>query len=190
MNWHVLRVWLVMAVAVASFMAQRDISRMDPVFFRPSVPGAKALLLYMAGRYDAAAASYREHWRAAISAGATTGDVGTDLILGGDLTAAERVAHQETGHGPASLRAKLLLAEVALERDLPANAALLATEVLAVTPDDVDAEVLLAVARTREGAAGDAIAAFERAVRSGRTGGRLVSFYQVLASTGALAARA
>jgi len=141
MNWHVLRVWVVIAVAVGSFIAQRDLSRMDPVFFRLSAPGAKGFLLYFAGRYEAAAASYREHWRAAISGGATTGDPGSDLILTGDLTAAERLAHQDIGRGLASLRAKLLLAEVALERDLPSTAARLATEVLAASPDDVDAEV-------------------------------------------------
>lgn len=178
-----------MAVALGSFMAQRDISRMDPVFFRLSVPGAKGFLLYLAGRYEGAAAAYREHWRNAISAGATTGDAGTDLVLAGDLTAAERLAHQDIGRGLASLRAKLLLAEVALERDLPATTARLATEVLAAAPDDVDAEVLLAVARAREGAAPDAIAAFGRAVRAGRAGVRLVTFYQVLAGTGTLATR-
>src|ERR1043166_9322613 len=139
MNWHVLRVWVVIAAAVGSFVAQRDISRMDPLFFRLSVPGAKALALYLAGRYEGAEAAYREHWRTAISSGATTGDAGTDLILAGDLTAAERLAHQDIGRGLASLRAKLLLAEVALERDLPATTARLATEVLAAAPDDVDA---------------------------------------------------
>ena len=189
MNWHVLRVWVVIAVAMGSFFAQRDLSRMDPVFFRLSAPGAKGFLLYFAGRYEAAAASYREHWRAAISGGATTGDPGSDLILTGDLTAAERLAHQDIGRGLASLRAKLLLAEVALERDLPSAAARLATEVLAASPDDVDAEVMLAVARAREGAAPDAIAALGRAVRAGRAGVRLVTFYQTLAGTGALAAR-
>jgi hypothetical protein len=115
-NWQVLRVWVVIAVAVASFMAQRDISRMDPLFFRPSLPGAKGLVLYLGGRYEAAAKSYREHWRAAIGSGGTTGDQGTDLILAGDLSAAERLAHQEIGRAPTSLRATLLLAEVALER--------------------------------------------------------------------------
>jgi len=189
MNWPVLRVWIVIAAALASFVAQRDLSRMDPLFFRLSVPGAKGLLFYLAGRYEPAAAAYREHWRAAIGAGATTGDAGTDLILAGDLTAAERLAHQDAGRGPASLRAKLLLAEVALERDLPTTASRLAAEVLATVPDDVDAEVLLAVARTREGAAPDAIAALGRAVRSGRSGGRLVTLYQALTTTDALAAK-
>src|SRR5689334_1133581 len=112
MSWHVARVWVVIAAAVVAFMAQRDVSRMDPVFFRLSVPGAKGLALYVVGRYEASTASYREHWRAAIDGGATTGDAGTDLILAGDLSAAERLAHQDIGRGPASLRATLLLAEV------------------------------------------------------------------------------
>jgi len=189
MNWHVLRVWVVIAAALVSFVAQRDLSRMDPVFLRLSVPGAKGLLFYLVGRYEPAAAAYREHWRTAIGAGATTGDPGTDLILAGDLTGAERLAHQDAGRGFASLRAKLLLAEVALERDLPATASRLAAEVLATAPDDVDAEVLLAVARTREGAAPDAIAALGRAVRAGRPGGRLVTLYQALATTDGLGAK-
>jgi tetratricopeptide (TPR) repeat protein len=189
MSWHVLRVWVVIAVAVASFLAQRDLSRMDPLFLRLSVPGAKGLLLYLVGRYEPAAAAYRDHWRGAIDGGATTGDAGADAILAGDLAGAERLAHQDIGRGPASLRATLLLAEVALERDLPAIAARLANEVLAVTPDSVDAELLLSVARAREGAAPEAIAALGRAVRTGRAGTRVVTFYQVLATTGALASR-
>jgi tetratricopeptide (TPR) repeat protein len=189
MNWPVLRVWVVIAVAVAAFMAQRDVSRMDPLFFRLSVPGAKGLALYAIGRYEASAASYREHWRAAIEAGATTGDAGADLVFAGDLSGAERLAHQDIGRGPASLRATLLLAEVALERDLPALAARRAAEVLTVTPDNVDAELLLSVARAREGGAHEAIAALGRALRTGRAGTRLVTFYQVLATTGVLGAQ-
>ena len=54
MNWHVLRVWGVIAAALLSFVAQRDLSRMDPLFFRLSVPGAKGLLFYLAGRYEPA----------------------------------------------------------------------------------------------------------------------------------------
>ena len=189
MNWPVLRVWVVIGVAVVAFVAQRDVSRMDPLFFRLSVPGAKGLALYAIGRYEASAASYREHWRNAIEAGATTGDAGTDLVLAGDLTSAERLAHQDIGRGPAALRATLLLAEVALERDLPTNAARLAREVLAVTPDNVDAELLLSVARARERGTHEAIAALGRALRTGRPGTRLVTFYQVLATAGALGAQ-
>jgi len=185
----VLRVWVVIAVAVASFVAQREISRMDAMFFRLSGPGAKGLGLYLVGRYEAAAKSYREHWRAAISTGATTGDRGSDLILGGDLGAAEQWAQDELRRAPGSTAARLLLAEVALERDVPATAAGLAAEVLAGAPDDVDAQLVLSIARAREGAATEAIAALNRALRSGRAGGRMVTFYQVLATSGTLAAR-
>src|SRR5262245_11871745 len=55
--------------------------------------------------------------------------------------------------------------------------------------EDVDAEILLALARAREGAGPEAIAALNRALRSGRQGTRLVTLYQVLATTGALASR-
>jgi tetratricopeptide (TPR) repeat protein len=184
-----LRIWILLAVAAASFLAQRELSRMDTIFFRLSVPGAKGLGLYLAGRYDAAAKAYREHWRAAIASGVTTGDRGTDLILGGDLTEAERLAQQELRRAPRSTSAMLLLAEVALERDVPATAARLAAEALESAPNDVDAEIMLSVARARDGDAPEAIAALNRALRSGRVGNRLVPFYQVLALTGTLAAR-
>jgi tetratricopeptide (TPR) repeat protein len=185
-----LRIWLVIAVAIACFLGQREISRMDPIFFRLSVPGAKGVGLYLVGRYERAAKAYREHWRAALATGATTtGDHGSDLILGGDLVAAERWGQEELRRTPASVPARLLLAEVALERDLPTTAARLASEALTAAPEDVDAEILLSLARAREGAAPEAIAALNRALRSGRAGGRLVTFYQVLATTGALASR-
>jgi tetratricopeptide (TPR) repeat protein len=162
---------------------------MDAMLFRPSVPGAKALALYVAGRYEAAAASYREHWRVAINGGVTTGDRGTDLILGGDLGAAERWAQEEIGRAPGSMAPRLVLAEVALERNVPATAARLAAEILAGAADNIDAQIVLSVARAQEGAALEAITALERALRSGRVGTRLVTFYQVLATTGTLAAR-
>jgi tetratricopeptide (TPR) repeat protein len=184
-----LRIWILLAVAAASFLAQRELSRMDPIFFRLSVPGAKGLGLYLAGRYEAAAKAYREHWRAAIASGVTTGDPGTDLILGGDLTEAERLAQQEIRRAPRSTSPMLLLAEVALERGVPAIAARLAAEALESAPNDVDAEIMLSVARARDGAAPEAIAALNRALRSDRVGNRLVTFYQVLALTGTLAAR-
>jgi tetratricopeptide (TPR) repeat protein len=161
----------------------------DPVFFRPSVPGGRGLALYLAGRYEPAARSYREHWRAAIGNGATTGDRGSDLILTGDLGGAERLAQRELAGAPTAVGPTLLLGEVALERDVPATAARLAAQVLEGAPDDVDAALLLSVARAREGTASEAIAALDRAFRSGRPGRRLVTFYHVLAATGTLAAR-
>ena len=189
-SWrHVARIWIVVAIAMASFLGQRQISRMDPMFFRPSVPGARALALYLFGRYESAAAAYREHWRAAIANGATTGDRGTDLIFVGDLSAAERLAQREIAQSPSSIPARLLLAEIALDRGLPTAAARLATDVLGDAPDDVEAAVVLAVARGREGAAPEAIAALNRALRSGGAGTRLATFYQLLATTGALASR-
>ena len=186
---QVLRIWVVLAVAVGSFLAQREVSRMDPTFFRLSVPGARGLVQYLAGNYDAAAQSYREHWRAAINNGATTGDQGSDLILGGDLAAAERLAQEQMARAPGSSSATLLLAEVALERDVPAMAARLAAQALAAAPDNVDAEIVLAVARGREGAASEAIAALNRALRANRVGARLVTFYHLIATVGTLAAK-
>jgi len=186
---QVLRIWAVLAVAVASFLAQREVSRMDPTFFRLSVPGARGLVQYLTGNYDGAAQSYREHWRAAINNGATTGDQGSDLILGGDLAAAERLAQDEITRAPGSIAATLLLAEVALERDVPATAARLAIQALALAPENVDAEIVLAVARGREGAAPEAIAALNRALRAGRVGARPVTFYHLIATTGTLAAK-
>jgi tetratricopeptide (TPR) repeat protein len=185
-----LRAWVVIAAAIACFLAQRELSRMDPMFLRLSAPGAKALVLYLAGRYEASANLYRDHWRLVIGNGASTGDHGTDLILGGDLGAAERWAQHEIGRAPNAIGPRLVLAEVALERGVPAAAARLATEVLAGAPGDVDAQVLLSLARAREGDSREAIAALDRAARSGRAGGRLVTFYQLLATTGTLAARA
>ena len=188
-TWHALRVWMVIGAAVASFMAQREFSRMDATFFRLSAPGVKGLGLYLIGHYEAAAKSYREHWRAAIGTGATTGDHGSDLILVGDLDGAERWAQDEIRRAPGSVPARVLLAEVALERNAPTTAAGLAAEALTSAPDDVDAQIVMSLARARQGAAPEAIAVLNHALRSGRAGTRPVTFYQVLALTGALAAR-
>jgi Flp pilus assembly protein TadD len=82
----------------------------------------------------------------------------------------------------------LLLAEAALERRAPEEAARLASRALAVAPDDGDAALMLSLAHARSGAPGEAIDALNRTLRSGRIGRRLLSFYQLLETTGTLAA--
>src|SRR5262245_34532186 len=111
-----------------------QISGMDPIFFRYSLPGLKGLALYLVGNSDGAAKAYREHWRADILNGGTTGDPGTDLLLSGDLDAAERVARAELARTPGDLAPTLLLAEIALERGTPKEAAQLTERALARQP--------------------------------------------------------
>jgi tetratricopeptide (TPR) repeat protein len=186
---HLLRIVLVLAVVTVSFLGQRLISGMDPIFFQPSPQGVKALTLYLVGRYEGSARAYRAHWGARVLSGRSSGDPGADLILTGDLPAAERLARQHLAQAPNATEPLLLLAEIALEREAPAEAARLAARVLAVQPDDGDALVMLSLAQARHGEAGPAIDALSRALRAGHVGGRLVTFYQLLATAGTLGAR-
>jgi tetratricopeptide (TPR) repeat protein len=186
---QVLRIAVVLVVTVGSFLGLRQLSGMNPVFFRLSWPGAKALTLYLAGRYVPAVSEYRAHWRASIAAGGGTRDVGTDLLLAGDLDGAERFARRQLTQRPNDVSALLLLAELALERGAPADAIRLARQALVVEPDVADGLVALGVAHARAGAAGDAIDAFGRVLRTGWMGGRLVTFYQLLETAGTLGAR-
>ena len=85
------------------------------------------------------------------------------------------------------MSARLLRAEVALEREAPAEAIRLATEALAIAPNLADAQVMLALAHARAGDPGKAIDTLNRALRWGTMGERLVTFYQLLETTGTLA---
>jgi tetratricopeptide (TPR) repeat protein len=186
---HLLRIIVVLAVAFASFLGQRQLAGMDRVFFQPSAPGMKGLALYLGGRYEAAAEAYRFHWRQHVSGGRSTGDEGTDLILAGNLGAAERLAREHLARVPSAVASILLLAELALERGAPEEAARLATRAVGLEPENGDARIMLSLARARNGEAGAAIDTLSRALRAGQVGGRLVTFYQLLATTGALGAR-
>ena len=186
---HLLRVALVLGVVAASFLGQRQLSDMDRIFFQPSPQGVKAITLYLAGRYEDAARAYRAHWGARILSGRSTGDPGTDLILTGNLPGAERLAREDLANVPRATQPLLLLAEIALEREAPAEAVRLATRVLAVEPENGDAQLMQSLARARNGEAGPAIDTLGRALRAGRVGERLVTFYQFLATTGALGTR-
>ena len=181
-----LRIVVVLAIAVGSFLGMHQISGMEPIFFRYSVPGLKALALYLGGSYDGAAKAYREHWRADILNGGTTGDPGTDLLLSGDLDAAERVAKTELARTPGDLASTLLLAEIALEREAPKEAAQLTERALAREPESADARVLFALLRARAGAANEALDSMNLVLRAGTVGGRYATFYQLLATTGTL----
>lgn len=183
-----LRIVVVLVVVFVSFLGERQISGMGPVFFQPSLVGLKGLVLYLVGDYAAAAAAYREHWRSHLSNGASTGDPGTDLILGGKVDTAEGVARARLRRGQ-DVNATLLLGEVALERGAPAEASRLATEALDSNPDNIDARVILSLAAARTGASGLAIDEINRVLRTPRIGGRLASFYQLLETTGTLGAR-
>jgi tetratricopeptide (TPR) repeat protein len=186
---HVLRIVVVLSVVLASFLVLREVSGMDPIFFQPSWPGIKGLALYMAGSYDGAAKAYRAHWRTAIHNGVSTRDLGTNLLLSGDVDAAERLAGGELSRVPNAVTDLLLQAELALERDTPAEAIRLATRVLAVEPDSAEARVMLSLAYARAGAFDKAIDLINLALRSGGVGERLATFYQLLETTGTLGTR-
>jgi tetratricopeptide (TPR) repeat protein len=184
-----LRIAAILAVVVASFLGQRQISGMDRIFFQPSLQGLKGLALYLMGGYEGAAKAYRAHWRARVLDGRTTGDRGTDLILAGDLDAAERFARERLGRRPNDVTALLLLAELALESGASAEASRLAIRALAAEPDAIDAQVMLSLAQARAGASGEAIDTINRALRTGSIGERLATFYQFLETIGTLRAR-
>lgn len=183
---QILRIVLVLGLVTGSFLGMHQITGMDPIFFQPSLSGVKGLAWYLVGRYDDAAKAYRAHWRGRILDGLTSGDDGTDLLLSGNLDGAERVARERLVRAPSDVSARLLRAEVALERGAPAEALPLAADSLAIEPDSVDAQVMLSLAHVRAGAPGQAIDALNRALRSGTMGGRLVTFYQLLETTSAL----
>ena len=183
------RIVSILAVAAVSFLAYHQLAGMDRIFFARSWPGLKGLGWYTVGHYERAAREYRAHWAARIAGGRTTGDRGTDLILTGDLDAAEHLAQAALGRNPRNVPATLLLAEVALERGMAAEARGLAARAVATAPDDPHALVVLSLASARTGDAGAAIDAVNRDLRTGTLGGRLVTFYQVLETTGTLGAR-
>jgi tetratricopeptide (TPR) repeat protein len=162
---------------------------MDLIFFQISLQGMKGLALYLTGDYEDAAKAYRAHWRVRVLDGVTTGDRGTDLVIAGDLAAAERLAREKLQRAPEDIDAMLLLAEVALDRGAPADAARWATQAVATKPDLVDAQVMLSLAHARSGASGEAIDAINRALRTAEIGQRLLTFYQLLETTGTLGAR-
>jgi tetratricopeptide (TPR) repeat protein len=186
---HLLRIAVVLVVAAASVLGYRQISGMDRILFQPSPQGIKALTLYLTARYEDAASAYRAHWGARVLSGRSTGDPGADLILTGDLPGAERLARRDLAHAPNAIEPLLLLAEIALEREAPAEAERLAERVLAVEPENGDAQLMLSLARARQGQAGPAIDTLSRVLRAGQVGERLVTFYQLLATTGVLGAR-
>jgi tetratricopeptide (TPR) repeat protein len=181
------RIVLTVTLAVGSFAAMRHLTGMDRWFFQWSLPGVKGLALYLTGHHDAAAQAYRAHWRWAISNGFTTRDQGTDLLLSGNLEGAERYARDQLSRDPKDLDARLLRAELALDRGAPKDAHRLATEVLAIAPSSPDAQVMIALAQARASEPDQAIDSLNRVLRTGTVGGRLATFYQLLETTGTLA---
>ena len=184
---HLVRIVLTVSLAVGSFAAMRHITGMDGWFFQWSLPGAKGLALYLTGHYDAAAQAYRAHWRWAIANGFTTRDHGTNLLLSGDLEGAERHARDLLSRDPKNLEARLLRAELALDRGAPKDALRLATEALAIATSSHDAQTMVALAYARDGESDKAIDSLNRVLRTGTVGGRLGTFYQLLETAGTLA---
>ena len=184
---HLVRIVLTVTLAVGSFAAMRHFTGLDRWFFQWSLPGVKGLALYLTGHHAAAAQAYRAHWRWAISNGFTTHDQGADLLLSGNLEGAERYARDQLSRNPKDLDARLLRAELALDRGAPKDAHRLATEAMAIAPTSPDAQVMIALAQARAGEPDKAIDSLNRVLRTGTVGGRLTTFYQLLETTGTLA---
>jgi superkiller protein 3 len=178
-----------LALMLVWVVAHHQIRRMDGRFFRLSVPGVRALLLYFAGDYRGAARGYRAHLKSAIEQGDTLGDPALDALVTGDNATAEARAQALLAKTPASTEALLTLGEVALARGDDGKALELFGRVLARHPDQFDALLLRSVAHARAGDQGAAIDALNRALRTNTVERRPTAFLTTLETVGELAAR-
>jgi tetratricopeptide (TPR) repeat protein len=160
---------------------------LDARFYRSSLPGARGLLLYLAGDHAGAARAYREDLRRSVHAGeGTGGDPGLVALISGDLASAESRAKDALGRDPASIPARLTLAEVALQRGESREALAVLEPALDRVRAPFDAFLLAAVAHARAGESGTAIDLLNLALRTAEVEERPTSFLQALEVTGEL----
>jgi tetratricopeptide (TPR) repeat protein len=173
-------------IVLASLFALRHLARMDPAFFRRTIPATRALAHYLVGDYRGAAHFYRvdlARWAATVPAEHAWS---WTMMVRGDLEGAAAQAKAELGQSPEHPAPLLTLAEIALARGELAEAVGWAERVLRTTQDDYDALLLTAVARARQGEPGAAIDALKRALRYDLVGRRSTVFLSVLEVTGEL----
>ncbi len=179
---------LVLAIALMALWiaAYRRASLMDSSFFRVSGPGLRGLALYLSGQYADAARAYR----AALGGWATDYNDdpwGAEAVAGGQFSVAERRARTTLSLVPAALEPRLTLAEIALDQRRFPAALEHVDELLTRDPHHVDALLFAALAQGRLGNDGAAIAAINRALRSGTAGRRSTLVYRALELAGELA---
>jgi tetratricopeptide (TPR) repeat protein len=156
--------------------------RMDARFFAASLPGARALLHYLAGDYGGAARWYRANL--ARSAGeARTSEA---AVRAGKHELAETLARAELVQRPGALAPRLALVEVALARGQTAEALDLARQVLRTHPDDHDAWLATAVLHARHREWNEAVEALKQALQQERDARRDTLFLAALELTGDL----
>jgi tetratricopeptide (TPR) repeat protein len=175
------------AIAVGAVVLFGLPGNLDERFFRSSLPGTKGLLLYLASDYAGAARAYREDLRRSAQAGeGAGGDPSLAALMAGDLAGAASRAKDVLARDPASVPARLTLAEVALQHGEPREALAVLGPALGGRSEHFDALLLAAVAHARSGESGAAIDLLNRALRSQRVEERLTSFLQALEVTGEL----
>jgi cellulose synthase operon protein C len=180
---------LLLAIAIMALwgVAYQRLSTMSSTFFRASGAGLRGLALYLQGHWAEAARAYRgglQAWRRIEYADDPSGAF---ALTAGDLAGAERRARTTLRLLPSTLEPRMTLGEIALDRGEYATALGHLRDVLARNPDDVDALLLSAVARGRQGDAGGAIAALNRGLRQGSAGSRATLMFRVLELAGDLA---
>jgi tetratricopeptide (TPR) repeat protein len=172
--------------AVALFGLPGDL---DHRFVRGSLPGVRGLLLYLATDYAGAARAYREDLRRSALGGEGLGtDPALSALLAGSLSGAESIARGALAVDPASVPARLTLAEVALQRGEPREALALLQPALEGRRQHFEVLLLAAVAHARLGEPDPAIDLLNRALRGYETE-RPTSLLQALEVTGELSRR-
>jgi tetratricopeptide (TPR) repeat protein len=184
-GWRSIAAGVAIAVgAIVLFGLPLDL---DQRFYRASLPGVRGLLLYLASDYAGAARAYREDLRRAAQAGEGLGtDPALAALMTGDLAGAAAAARGVLARDPASVAARLTLAEVALERGEPREALAVLGPALGGRRAPFDALLLAAVAHARAGEPGAAIDLLNRALRTSEVEERPTSFLQALEVTGEL----
>ncbi|MGH7313299.1 MAG: tetratricopeptide repeat protein, partial [Candidatus Rokuibacteriota bacterium] len=180
---------LLLAIAIMALwgVAYQRLSTMSGAFFRASGSGLRGLALYLQGDWAEAARAYRAGLQAWRRIEYADDPAGAFALTAGDLTGAERRARTTLRLLPSALEPRMTLGEIALDRGEYAAALGHFRDVLNRNPDDVDALLLSAVGRSRQGDAGGAIAALSRGLRQGSAGSRATLMFRMLELAGDLA---
>jgi len=182
---------IVIAVALALLWltAYWHLSQLSSDLVQVSRQGPRALALYLAGNYRDAAHAYRAGHRTPRGAQYVNDPSGYWAFRAGQLDEAERRAKITLALVPTAVEPQITLAELALERGKPSEAAKGFVAVLRRHPDHVDALYLGAVAMARAGDPGSAIQSLNRALRANSAGRRDTILYRIMELAGELRER-
>jgi tetratricopeptide (TPR) repeat protein len=161
------RLVVALGVLVLALLVRQYLAGMDQRFFRPSLRGAEGFVRYVLGDYAGAARAYRAHQ-----------STGYEPLPG--LPSAPPPTAENAHTGPQAILDLLADGESALARNDLAEAENVYARVLAIETDQFDAALLTAVINSRRGQYGEAIRAFNRALRHSRTETRSASFLAAL----------